>query len=94
MPVTGAGDLRCRNCKHSFREHDNRSKKCTKAKCKGCPGFHSSFSCGCGEQWGQHYTVIETREEREAAGRVVSNLGFGGDMYQVNAEHLPTFTQI
>ncbi len=82
VPVSGAGDLRCMRCKHSFKEHDEYSKTCKRPRCKGCPGFHSSFSCGCSEQWSQHYTVIETRAEREAAGRTVSNLGFGGDMYQ------------
>jgi hypothetical protein len=66
-------------CKHSYGDHDSVSRKCSKEKCKGCKGFHSTFSCGCGKQWNEHVTVVETRDERLAAGRTVDNLLGGGE---------------
>ncbi|KAJ8371523.1 hypothetical protein AAFF_G00307600 [Aldrovandia affinis] len=36
-----------------------------------CPGFHSPFTCGCGQPSHAHETLVETREERLARGRPV-----------------------
>ena len=38
------------------------------AGCTKCTGFKSSFTCGCGSSVGDHTTVVETAEEREARG--------------------------
>lgn len=36
-----------------------------------CPGFHSSFTCGCSQPAYTHDTVIETKEQRQALGKPV-----------------------
>lgn len=48
------------------------TKKCL--KCKGCSKFSSTWSCSCLLKYGDHRTVIETREERIAAGKPVSEI--------------------
>ena len=81
--VTGHGAwwIKCA-CHHSHEDHrvDGVMGACQRAGCS-CTGFFSSFSCACGDAWAHHATVVETRSEREAAGRPVHNLcgGGGGD---------------
>lgn len=36
-----------------------------------CSGFHSCFTCGCGQPAYTHETVVETKEERLAQGKPV-----------------------
>ena len=38
------------------------------AGCTKCTGFKSSFTCGCGASVGDHKTIVETGDEREARG--------------------------
>uniref|UniRef100_A0A8C9F855 Protein FAM221A n=1 Tax=Pavo cristatus TaxID=9049 RepID=A0A8C9F855_PAVCR len=40
-------------------------------KCSTCSGFHSCFTCGCGQPTYAHETVVETKQERLAQGRPV-----------------------
>ena len=40
------------------------------AKCT-CAGFSSSYTCGCGQPYYAHETVVETKEERLARGHPV-----------------------
>ena len=61
--------------------HDARTRECTNPRC-GCTAFAATFSCGCGEPWASHATVVETRDERKAAGRPVDNLLGGGAGYE------------
>ena len=65
IPVHGSYDFKCL-CKHSYRLHDPKTKKCS--KCTKCTGFTSKWSCSCGLKYDQHRTVIETREERAKNG--------------------------
>lgn len=39
--------------------------------CQNCPGFKSSYTCGCGLAYNQHEMVVETKAEREARGHPV-----------------------
>ena len=68
VPVYGSADLKCL-CKHSYRDHTNKTKKCKKCPCM--PTFTSKHGCSCGMNFDDHETVFESREEREAAGRQV-----------------------
>lgn len=36
-----------------------------------CSGFHSPFTCGCGQPTFAHEMLVETKEERLARGRPV-----------------------
>ena len=45
IPVWGSHDLKCSNCKHSYEDHDERSKKCKKSGCKKCRKFETRWSC-------------------------------------------------
>ncbi|XP_078521575.1 protein FAM221A-like [Lissotriton helveticus] len=69
VPLNGTSPIRCR-CKHFADDHseanDHRCRKCST-----CPGFHSSFTCGCGKPAYVHQTVVETKEERLAQGKPV-----------------------
>lgn len=38
------------------------------AICQKCAGFKSSYTCGCGESYMEHSTIVETKSEREARG--------------------------
>ena len=84
VPVHGSYDFKCL-CKHSYKVHDPSSTKCTKCPCLK---ISSAFSCSCGEQFGTHRTVVETREERLQQGRSVSEaegimmeaMGIGGGL--------------
>lgn len=60
IPVHGSQDLRC-FCKHSYRDHTWKTKKCKKC---GCTCFQSSWSCTCGQTYNQHKTVIQTYAEK------------------------------
>lgn len=69
--IVGSQDLKCL-CKHSCTEHHPNTKKCQRAGCKNCSGgFNSKHGCSCPYLFGDHVTVFESREEREAAGRPV-----------------------
>jgi hypothetical protein len=57
--------------------HDPRTRACSAPRC-ACACFAATFSCGCGEGWATHTTVVETRDERVASGRPVDNLLGGG----------------
>jgi len=61
--------------------HDARTHACTTPRC-GCTAFAATFSCSCGASWANHATVVETRDERKAAGRPVDNLLGGGAGYE------------
>lgn len=64
VPLNGSQPIRCR-CKHFADDHNvTGSYHCT--KCSSCPGFHSSFTCGCSQPAYTHDTVIETKEQRQA----------------------------
>eukprot|EP00826_Nyctotherus_ovalis_P012798 TRINITY_DN1340_c0_g1_i20.p1 TRINITY_DN1340_c0_g1~~TRINITY_DN1340_c0_g1_i20.p1 ORF type:complete len:286 (-),score=74.43 TRINITY_DN1340_c0_g1_i20:47-904(-) len=69
VPIYGSADLKCL-CKHSYMQHDPRTKKCKTAKCT-CSKFISNHSCSCGQRYPEHTTVFESREERQKQGRAV-----------------------
>lgn len=79
LPSHGTWAIKCA-CKHAHDEHDPRTRRCR--RCTGCTGFTSSYSCACGSGYAAHATVVETRAEREAAGRPVDNLTGGGAAYE------------
>ena len=66
-------------CKHSHEDHRRRGAmgRCEQPGCH-CGGFHSSFSCACGDAWADHYTCVETRAERAASHRPTHALCGGG----------------
>ncbi|XP_053324402.1 protein FAM221A isoform X2 [Spea bombifrons] len=69
IPLNGSRPVRCR-CKHFPDEHSVAGDyRCT--KCSQCAGFHSSFTCGCGQPAYAHDTVVETKEERLAQAKPV-----------------------
>ena len=78
LPSAGAWHAKCA-CKHASVAHDARTRACTRC---ACTTFAATFSCGCGAAWAAHATAIETRAEREAAGRAVDNLLGGGAGYE------------
>lgn len=65
VPVFGSNDFKCL-CKHSYTLHDPVTKKCTKGMCGCNVRFASSYTCSCGSKYGEHTTIIETKEERIA----------------------------
>ncbi|XP_013388341.1 protein FAM221A [Lingula anatina] len=70
VPLNGTQPIRC-SCKHYADDHSEvGAYKCRKDGCK-CPGFKSSFTCGCGEPTYVHHMVTETKEERLARGHPV-----------------------
>jgi hypothetical protein len=74
IPVHGGQDFKC-HCKHSHTVHSVQGNRaCQRPGCR-CDGFSSSFACSCGQFFGDHETIFESRAEREAAGRPVDNLG-------------------
>ncbi len=73
LPSSGSWQVRCL-CKHPAADHDPNTKKCTNPRCS-CDAFYSRFTCSCGEYWEHHTTVVEGREEREAAGKAVNRDG-------------------
>ena len=54
------------HCKHSYKLHNNTTRKCHKKHpVKGmcwCSGFVSSFGCACGQPFSSHHTLFETVE--------------------------------
>ncbi|XP_058877830.1 protein FAM221A isoform X4 [Acipenser ruthenus] len=69
VPLNGSQPVRCR-CKHLADEHSETGQfKCK--KCSTCSGFHSPFTCGCGQPTFAHEMLFETKEERLARGRPV-----------------------
>jgi len=83
IPIRGSQDLKC-HCKHSYKLHDITTRKCSKMHpAKGlcsCSDFISSFGCSCGQPFSAHYTLFETRAEREKSGKRVDNLAMGTGM--------------
>ena len=69
VPVHGSNDIKCL-CKHSYSDHDNVKRCCTKPNCK-CVEFGSKFTCNCTYTYDDHVTTIETREERMSRGKNV-----------------------
>ena len=72
VPVFGSNDFKCL-CKHSYTEHDPISKKCIKGMC-GCNKFSSAWTCSCGSKYGEHITIVETKQERIAQGKSVDDV--------------------
>jgi len=73
-------------CKHSYDEHDPITKKCKKGMC-GCNRFGSTWTCSCGSKYGDHTTILETRDERILQGKSVDDMGrLEGDM---NVPYMP-----
>ncbi|KAL0237346.1 hypothetical protein PCE1_000743 [Barthelona sp. PCE] len=70
LPSAGTWRVRCM-CKHSATDHD--VKPPHKCRLCNCDGFHSSYTCTCGEPYANHRTIFETRDERIANGRPVDN---------------------
>ncbi|XP_061109897.1 protein FAM221A [Conger conger] len=66
---SGPQAARCR-CKHSAQDHSEAPGHLC-GKCSTCTGFHSPYTCGCGQPSSAHQTLVETREEREGRGRPV-----------------------
>ena len=84
LPGRGSWTVKC-GCKHEHNDHDSGRKLRPCRLCR-CAGFHSSYSCDCSATFGEHATVVETRAEREAAGRPVDNLcGVGGEYEALGA---------
>lgn len=70
VPQNGTQPIRC-TCKHYSEDHTAVvPHKCKTAKCT-CAGFSSSYTCGCGQPYYAHETVVETKEERQARGHPV-----------------------
>ncbi|XP_040552538.1 protein FAM221A isoform X4 [Gallus gallus] len=69
VPLNGTQPIRCR-CKHFADQHSAAPGFSCKS-CSTCSGFHSCFTCGCGQPTYAHETVVETKEERLAQGRPV-----------------------
>lgn len=71
VPLMGSSPIRC-TCKHPADEHSPaRPHLCMKSICQNCSGFKSSYTCGCGEPYGRHEMIVETKAEREARGHPV-----------------------
>uniref|UniRef100_A0A8C5IN30 Protein FAM221A n=1 Tax=Junco hyemalis TaxID=40217 RepID=A0A8C5IN30_JUNHY len=69
VPLNGTQPVRCR-CKHLAEQHSAAPGfPCN--SCSKCSGFHSSFTCACGQPAYAHETVVETKEERLAQGKPV-----------------------
>lgn len=74
IPKNGSQSIRC-GCKHTADEHKlGKPFNCLKSGCK-CSFFKSSYTCNCGEPCYKHETLVETREEREARGHPVGQIG-------------------
>ena len=71
VPTMSGRPIRC-TCKHTSEEHSEKAPFiCAKNICQKCPGFKSSFTCGCGESYMNHKMVVETKAEREERGHPV-----------------------
>nr|XP_008534088.1 PREDICTED: protein FAM221A-like [Equus przewalskii] len=69
VPLNGAQPVRCR-CKHFADQHSAAPGFICNA-CSKCSGFHSCFTCACGQPAYAHDTVVETKQERLAQGKPV-----------------------
>lgn len=69
VPLNGTQPVRCR-CKHFADQHSAALGFACNA-CSKCSGFHSCFTCACGQPAYAHDTVVETRQERLAQGKPV-----------------------
>lgn len=69
VPKNGGQSIRCR-CKHFTEEHDIVAPFPCRS-CKDCKEFKSSFTDNCQHPTHAHYTLVETRAEREARGHPV-----------------------
>ncbi|XP_062956336.1 protein FAM221A isoform X4 [Cynocephalus volans] len=69
VPLNGTQPIRCR-CKHFADQHSAAPGFLCNA-CSKCSGFHSPFSCACGQPAYTHDTVVETKQERLAHGKPV-----------------------
>ncbi|XP_063266552.1 protein FAM221A isoform X2 [Prinia subflava] len=69
VPPNGTRPVRCR-CKH-FPEQHSAAPGLPCTSCSKCSGFHSCFTCACGQPAYAHETVVETKEERLAQGKPV-----------------------
>ncbi|XP_042744587.1 protein FAM221A isoform X2 [Lagopus leucura] len=69
VPLNGTQPIRCR-CKH-FADQHSAAPGFSCNSCSTCSGFHSCFTCGCGQPTYAHETVVETKQERLAQGRPV-----------------------
>ncbi|XP_019507575.1 PREDICTED: protein FAM221A isoform X2 [Hipposideros armiger] len=69
VPLNGAQPIRCR-CKHFADQHSVAPSFPCNA-CSKCSGFHSCFTCACGQPAYAHDTVVETKQERLAQGKPV-----------------------
>ncbi|XP_028645919.1 protein FAM221A isoform X1 [Grammomys surdaster] len=69
VPLNGTQPIRCR-CKH-FADQHSAAPGFTCNACSKCSGFHSCFTCACGQPAYAHDTVVETRQERLAQGKPV-----------------------
>ncbi|XP_039198028.1 protein FAM221A isoform X1 [Crotalus tigris] len=69
VPLIGTQPIRCR-CKHFADQHSPATGFLCNM-CSKCAGFHSCFTCGCGQPAYSHETIVETKEERLAQGKPV-----------------------
>ncbi|PNJ55762.1 FAM221A isoform 4 [Pongo abelii] len=69
VPLNGSQPIRCR-CKH-FADQHSAAPGFTCNTCSKCSGFHSCFTCACGQPAYAHDTVVETKQERLAQGKPV-----------------------
>ncbi|XDC74742.1 hypothetical protein R6Z07F_005915 [Ovis aries] len=69
VPLNGTQPIRCR-CKHFADQHSAAPGFVCNA-CSKCSGFHSCFTCACGQPAYAHDTVVETKQERLAQGKPV-----------------------
>ena len=40
----------------------------------GCNKFSSAWTCSCGSKYGEHITIVETKQERIAQGKSVDDV--------------------
>ncbi|XP_070585761.1 protein FAM221A isoform X5 [Erythrolamprus reginae] len=71
VPLNGTQPIRCR-CKHFADQHSPATGFLCNI-CSKCAGFHSCFTCGCGQPAYSHETIVETKEERLAQGKPVGH---------------------
>ncbi|XP_055203303.1 protein FAM221A isoform X7 [Gorilla gorilla gorilla] len=67
--LSGSQPIRCR-CKH-FADQHSAVPGFICNTCSKCSGFHSCFTCACGQPAYAHGTVVETKQERLAQGKPV-----------------------
>lgn len=73
MPVYGSADIRCINCKMSFRKHSAVAPHPLDGNEKTCPAFKTHVSCICKFEYHEHKTLFETRDQRIKKGKAVGN---------------------